>query len=79
MPKPGPGSLVVSALAFRMEGPQFESQPRELTMMLHFDNFKNGDWKDWCQFCIGMVLDIVADNKIDSHKPINAKEIYINT
>jgi tetratricopeptide (TPR) repeat protein len=45
---------------------------------LHYDNFKNGDWKDWCQFSIGMILDIVAgENGNETNKAINAKEIYL--
>jgi len=47
---------------------------------LHFDNFKDGDWKDWCQLSIGMILDIVAgDNGNEPKKAINAKEIYLKT
>ncbi|PPC89532.1 MAG: hypothetical protein CTY34_11100 [Methylobacter sp.] len=47
---------------------------------LHYDNFKNGGWKDWCQFYTGMVLNIVPDeNRNESNKAINAKEIYLRT
>jgi tetratricopeptide (TPR) repeat protein len=45
---------------------------------LHYNNFKNGGWKDWCQFYTGMILNIVADeNGNESTKAINAKEIYL--
>lgn len=45
---------------------------------LHFNNFKNGDWKSWCQLSLGASLDIVID--LESNVPgkaLNAKEIYM--
>lgn len=43
---------------------------------LHFDNFKNGNWKDWCQLSIGTNLNIIAEENTNKTKATNAKEIY---
>lgn len=44
---------------------------------LHYDNFKDGNWRDWCQLSIDTSLNIVADERNDDpKKAINAKEIY---
>lgn len=44
---------------------------------LHYDNFKNGNWRDWCQLSIGQRLNIVPSDNIENGKAINAKEIYL--
>ena len=43
---------------------------------LHFDNFKAGNWRDWCQLAIGQSLNIIPDVEQVEGKAINAKEIY---
>lgn len=43
---------------------------------LHFDNFKDGNWRNWCQLSIGTKLDIVIDESHNDNKAKNAKEIY---
>ena len=46
---------------------------------LHFDNFKSGTWREWCQLSIGQSLNIiVSDNQSGDAKAINAKEIYLD-
>lgn len=44
---------------------------------LHYDNFKSGGWRIWCQLGIGQSLNIVADNGQTEGRAINAKEIYL--
>lgn len=44
---------------------------------LHFENFKSGNWRDWCQLSIGQRLRIVPSEKVENGKAINAKEIYL--
>lgn len=44
---------------------------------LHFDNVKDGSWRDWCQLGIGQKLRIIADDYHEDGKAINAKEIYL--
>lgn len=46
---------------------------------LHYDNFKNGNWRDWCQLSIGQRLHIVPSDNHESGKAINAKEIYVES
>jgi tetratricopeptide (TPR) repeat protein len=47
---------------------------------LHFDNLKDGNWKDWCQLSVGTTLDIVSgEENNSSDKAVNACEIYIHT
>lgn len=44
---------------------------------LHYKNFKDGEWKDWCQLSIGMSLDILPEKENgDTNKATNAREIY---
>ena len=43
---------------------------------LHFDNFKDGGWRNWCQLSIGQKLNIIAEDNPVKGKAINAKEIY---
>ena len=46
---------------------------------LHFDNFKDGNWRDWCQLAIGMSLDIVPEYKERVvNKAIGTTEVYIS-
>ena len=44
---------------------------------LHYDNFKNGGWRDWSQLGIGEKLQIVPAEKQLEGKAISAKEIYL--
>ncbi len=46
---------------------------------LHYDNFKNGSWKDWCQLSIGSDLQVVSGiNKDTSQsKALSTIEIYL--
>lgn len=45
---------------------------------LHYDNFKDGNWRDWCQLSIGMRLDVLPDdNGSNSTQATNTKEIYM--
>lgn len=45
---------------------------------LHYDNFKGGSWKDWCQLSIGRELNVVAESKDStSDKALSAVEIYL--
>ena len=46
---------------------------------LHYDNFKNGNWRDWCQLSIGQRLNIVPSEEVENGKAINAKEIYLES
>ncbi|GAC09074.1 hypothetical protein GCHA_1112 [Paraglaciecola chathamensis S18K6] len=46
---------------------------------LHYDNFKNGNWRDWCQLSIGQKLNIVPSENSDNGKAISAKEIYLES
>lgn len=43
---------------------------------LHYDNFKDGSWRDWCQLSLGMNLDIVSDEGEKNQKATKANEIY---
>lgn len=46
---------------------------------LHFDNCRDGIWRDWSRISIGAKIDIVPDEKDEqSEKAINAKEVYIH-
>ena len=44
---------------------------------LHYDNFKDGGWRNWCQLSIGQKLNVIPGDKLDNGKAINAKEIYL--
>lgn len=45
---------------------------------LHYDNFKDGSWKDWCQLSIGHDLSIVPEKKdITPGRAIATVEIYL--
>lgn len=46
---------------------------------LHYDNFKNGNWRDWCQLSIGQRLNIIPSKEVENGKAINAKEIYLES
>jgi tetratricopeptide (TPR) repeat protein len=46
---------------------------------LHYDNFKDGNWRDWCQLSIGQKLKIVPSETANTGKAINAKEIYLES
>lgn len=43
---------------------------------LHYDNFKDGGWRHWCQLAIGQKLNIVPEDSPIEGKAISAKEIY---
>lgn len=44
---------------------------------LHFDNFKDGGWKEWCQLSTGCSLEVLPDENADpSKRAVNAREIY---
>lgn len=45
---------------------------------LHYDNFKDGGWRVWCQLAIGQKMRIIADESRTVGKAINAKEIYLD-
>jgi tetratricopeptide (TPR) repeat protein len=46
---------------------------------LHYDNFKGGSWKDWCQLSIGRDLHVVAEKKGENvqSKAMGTAEIYL--
>jgi tetratricopeptide (TPR) repeat protein len=44
---------------------------------LHYDNFKSGGWREWCQLCIGQALNVIPDENKNDGKAINTKEIYL--
>ncbi|BAP14564.1 hypothetical protein AS19_17130 [Alcanivorax sp. NBRC 101098] len=47
---------------------------------LHYNNFKDGNWRVWCHISIGDSLNVVADATADTTgKATNAKEIYMST
>ena len=44
---------------------------------LHFDNFKDGGWREWLQLSIGEKLHVVPENgKANGNKAVSVKEIY---
>jgi tetratricopeptide (TPR) repeat protein len=48
------------------------------TYFLHFDNFKHGDWRVWCQLAIGDKLLVAADQlSKEPSRAIPTSEIYI--
>ena len=55
----------------------FSRDSKNNDYFLHFDNFRSGGWRAWCQLGIGQSLGIVADERKNEGKAINAKEIYI--
>jgi tetratricopeptide (TPR) repeat protein len=57
----------------------FAKDPSRQDYFLHYDNFKNGDWRDWCQLSIGQKLNIVPSDNVKNGKSINAKEIYLES
>lgn len=74
------GGLVEVVVKSRPKSPSFlfayDSDSQEY--FLHYDNFKDGGWRNWLQLSIGQRLHIVPDSqKRNSSKAVNVKEIYL--
>ena len=47
---------------------------------LHYSNFKDGNWRDWCQLEIGQSLLIVPEEGMSTNgKSVRASEIYLDS
>ncbi|WP_305370382.1 hypothetical protein [Photobacterium leiognathi] len=74
------GGLIEVTVKFRPKSPSFlfACDLRNQEYFLHYDNFKDGEWRNWLQLSIGEKLNIVPEERGHrSNKAINAKEIYL--
>ena len=74
------GGLIEVAIKSRPKSPSFlfANDSRGCEYFLHFDQFKDGAWRDWVQLSIAQKLHIVPDSKVaGDNKATNAKEIYL--
>lgn len=74
------GGLIEVAVKRRPKSPSFlfanDSKGREY--FLHYDQFKDGGWRDWVQLSLAQKLHIVPDSKVvGTNKATNVKEIYL--